>query len=67
MFLETLFTIAGRRLGLAAFKAEIQVLAAFLSIYLLLVFDHLRSGIHVNLTEVQEMEGIILHHNFIND
>lgn len=66
MFLETLLTVAGRRLGLATFKAAIQVLAAFLSIYLLSVFDHLRKATHVNLTEVQEMEIIILHHNSIN-
>lgn len=66
MFLETLLTIAGGSLGLVAFKAEIQVWAAFLSIYLLSVFDHLRKGIHVSLIEMQEMEVIILHRNSIN-
>lgn len=43
-----------------AFKAEIQVLAAFFSVYLHSVFDDFRKEIHVILTAGErEMEGII--------
>ena len=50
-----------------AFKAEIQVLAAFFSVYLHSVFDDFRKEIHVILTAGErEMEGIIPHSNSIN-
>lgn len=65
-FLEPLLTIKGWELGVA-FKAEIQVLAAFFSVYLHSVFDDFRKEIHVILTAGErEMEGIIPHSNSIN-